>query len=321
MSNSYALIADIGATNARFAIADHQGFHDPLILQCEDYPGLADAAQDYLERTGHKDKPKAASFAVAAPVIGGDVDITNNPWAFNIPQTKEALGLDYFNVMNDFVAIALAVPHLKAEDTDQITDGTSVDKAPIAIIGAGTGLGVSSVFWTGDKHIAVAAEGGHVTMPAKTQREFDIFRTLRYKYRHVSAERVCSGKGLVNIYNAIVVLDGRDDLPERTPSEISDAAINQTCDACEEALDKMMGFLGTIAGNLALSIGAQGGVYIAGGIPAKLGQYFFDSRFADEFARKGRFEKYLSTIPAYLIKNPYVAFVGLQADLMTQKAV
>ena len=153
-------------------------------------------------------------------------------------------------------------------------------------------------------------------MPAKTQREFDLFRTLRYKYSHVSAERVCSGKGLVNLYNAIRILDGHDDLPERTAPEISELALQQKCKVCEEALDKMCRFLGSAAGNLAISIGAFGGVYIAGGIPVKLGDFFFNSSFYEEFLAKGRFKNYLAEIPVYLIDHPHIAFVGLQADLI-----
>lgn len=149
-------------------------------------------------------------------------------------------------------------------------------------------------------------------MPARTRREFDIFKTLRHKYRHVSAERVCSGKGLKNIYDTIRIIDKRLDLPERTPEDISAAALDQRCDTCMESLDLMMGFLGTIAGNLALTIGAHGGVYLAGGIPAQLADYIATSRFREEFERKGRFEDYLKTIPTTIVTHDYPAFLGLQ---------
>lgn len=321
MNDNYALIADIGATNARFALADQEGFHDPIVLQCEDYPGFADAARDYLSQVKAPGKPVAGSFAIAGPVEGDDINVTNNPWAFNIPQLKTDLDLAQMQVVNDFVAVALSVPNLKDEDYTQLGPGAPVDKKPIGILGAGTGLGVASLIWCGDRYVPVAGEGGHVTMSARTQREFDLFNTLHYKYRHVSAERVCSGKGLANLYNAIIMVDKRDDLPERTPEEISKAALDKSCPVCVEALDLMMGVLGTAAGNLALTIGAHGGIYIAGGIPAKLGDYFFNSRFREEFARKGRFESYLAAIPTYVITNPYTAFIGLQADLVTRRAI
>jgi len=312
MTASSSLIADIGATNARFAMADAKGVHDQKILQCADYPSIVDATQAYLKDSGNK--PKRAAFAIAGPVSGDRFEMTNHNWKFSIRETQQSLGLDRFELMNDFKAIALGVPHLTKNDIKQV--GGSQTAAPggaIGILGPGTGLGVASLIWDGNKYIAVPGEGGHVTMPAKTQREFDLFRTLRYKYHHISAERVCSGKGLENLYNAIRILDGHDTLPDRTAAQISEAALDKSCNVCTEALDKMMGFLGAVAGNLAVTLGASGGIYIAGGIPAKLGEYFFNSRFRDEFESKGRYKAYLGPIPTYLITHPNIAFVGLQS--------
>lgn len=306
------LIADIGATNARFALADETGFYEQKVLQCADYPGLLEAAQAYLQTAGAK--PERGAFAIAGPVSGDIFEMTNHLWKFSIAETQRSLGLSAFTLMNDFKAIALGIPHLKPADLKKIGGNqTAQPQGTIGIVGPGTGLGVASLFWDGHKYRANSGEGGHVTMAAKTQREFDLFRTLRYKYRHVSAERVCSGKGLVNIYNAIRILDGHEDLPDRTPEQIAQAAIEKSCLACEEALDKMMGFLGAIAGDLAVTLGAFGGIYIAGGIPAKLGEYFFSSRFRSEFEAKGRFDQYLKPIPTYLITHPFTAFVGLQS--------
>lgn len=312
MTGSLGLIADIGATNARFAVADEKGFYEQKVLACADYPTIVDAANTYL--SGLKGPaPKRAAFAIAGPVTGDFFEMTNHAWDFSISETQKALGFGEFVLMNDFKALALAVPHLKNEDLKQVGGDQPFDKTgPIGIIGPGTGLGVASLVWDGHKYVAVPGEGGHVTMSAKTQREFDIFRTLRYKYRHVSAERVCSGKGLVNIYNAIRILDGHEGLPDRTPEEIAQRAIEQTCPVCEETLDKMMGFLGTVAGDLAVTLAATGGIYIAGGIPAKLGDYFFNSRFRKEFEAKGRHEDYMQAIPTALITHPFTAFVGLQ---------
>lgn len=313
MMAASSLIADIGATNARFALADTNGVYDQKILKCEDYPTIVDAAKTYLDGLNGK-TPKRAAFAIAGPVSGDYFQMTNHHWKFSINETKLDLGLDQFELMNDFKAIALGVPHLKPEDIKQIGgDQRAVHAAPIGVIGPGTGLGVASLVWGGSSYIAVPGEGGHVTMAAKTQREFDIFRTLRYKYHHISAERVCSGKGLVNIYNAIKILDGHESLPDRTPEQIAECALNKTCPVCEESLEKMLAFLGTVAGNLAVTLGAAGGIYIAGGIPAKLGEYFFNSRFRKEFEAKGRYEGYLKPIPTYLITHPNIAFVGLQS--------
>lgn len=319
MTNAFGLIADIGATNARFALVNESGFFDQKVLECNSFPTILEAVNSYLQLCPAK--PSYAAFAVAGPVTGDAFEMTNNPWRFSVEETRGALGLVSLELMNDFQAIAMGIPFLTQKDVVQV-GGQQTPKqcATIGVIGPGTGLGVAALFWDGQKYITNACEGGHVTMPAKTQREFDLFRTLRYKYSHVSAERVCSGKGLVNIYNGIRILDGHEKIPDRTPEEIAKCAIEQTCDICEESLDKMMGFLGTTAGDLALSLGAQGGIYIAGGIPAKLGDYFMRSRFRNDFETKGRFSDYLKAIPTYLIVHPFTAFVGLQHHILTQKA-
>lgn len=321
MGAGMGLIADIGATNARFALADERGFYEQKVLQCADYPTIVDAAKAYLDMIGEK-KPKRGAFAIAGPISGDYFEMTNHLWKFSIRETQGSLGLDGFTLMNDFKAIALGIPHIKDEDLKSVGgDQRPVPMAPKVVVGPGTGLGVASLTWDGTHYRAVSGEGGHVTMPAKTQREFDLFRTLRYKYHHISAERVCSGKGLVNIYNAIRILDGHEDLPDRTPEQIAENAMAKSCPACVEALEKMMGFLGTIAGDLALTLGAHGGVYIAGGIPAKLGEYFFNSRFRSEFEAKGRFAQYLKPIPTLLITHPFIAFVGLQHFLAEDQAL
>lgn len=319
METSSGLIADIGGTNARFALANQQGYTHEKVLKCDDFQGITQAVEAYLDLVNPPVKPKTAAFAVAGPVTGDRFEAVNLPWRFSIQETKERLGFEHFELLNDFKAIAMGVPHLEAADIRQIGEGTPQPHAPIGIVGPGTGLGVASLFWDGQKYIPVPGEGGHVTMSAKTQREFDIFRTLHYKYRHVSAERVCSGKGLVNIYNAIRILDGRDDLPDSTPEDISVRALSESCETCVEALDLMMGFLGVLAGNLALTLGAHGGIYVGGGIVHKLGEAFFKSRFRREFAAKGRLAAYLDPIPTYAILHPYPAFVGLHADLMRVK--
>lgn len=315
----YGLIADIGATNARFALVDEKGIYHPEVLQCEDFPSLKAAADAYLDHIGAKTRPTAAVLAVAAPVSGDQVTFTNNPWSFCIPDIKTEMKLSYLSVINDFEAVARGIPHLSESDIVQIGEGTPESYAPRAVIGPGTGLGVAGLFWNGREYMPNPCEGGHVTMAARTQREFDIFRTLRYKYSHVSAERVCSGKGLVNIYNAIRILDGRDELPERTAEEIGAAACAATCPVCVEALSLMMRFLGRVAGDLAMTLNALGGVYIAGGIPLKLGSFFFDSEFRKEFTARGRYESFMKKIPTYLITHPNIAFLGLQKYLDEKK--
>lgn len=315
MAGMPGLIADIGGTNARFALVDESGIHDEQILKCADYPGLLEAAQAYLNQV--KQKPKRACMAIAGPVKGDRFEMTNHVWSFSIDETRKTLGLDQFTLMNDFKALALSLPHLKGADLKQLGRGKAQDRAPMGILGPGTGLGVGSLAWGGDKYVALPGEGGHVTMPARTPREFALFNTLlEMKYHHISAERVCSGKGLENLYMAFRRLDGRDDLPGRNASEISNLGMSGKCNVCRETLDLMITFLGRIAGNLALTLGAHGGIYIAGGVVGHLGAYFENSNFRAEFEDKGRFKDYLAEIPTFVIKHPFPAFVGLRADLL-----
>jgi glucokinase len=240
--------------------------------------------------------------------------MTNHPWDFSIEKTKTALGLSSLVVMNDFEAVARGVPLLSPSDVVAVGgDQKPIAGAPIGIVGPGTGLGIAALVMGADgQYVPVPGEGGHVTAAAQTQREFDVIKILHQKYRHVSVERVCSGKGLVNLYQALRVLDGRNDLPETLEAEeISRRAMESRCPVCAEALDMMMAFLGNVSGNLALTLNAFGGVYLAGGICLQLGEGFMNSRFRAVFEAKGRYEDYLRQVPTYLIRHPYIAFVGL----------
>lgn len=312
----YGLIADIGGTNARFALADEAGYYEEKVLKCADFDGPTEAVRAYLETLGQKSLPRRGAFALAGPITGDVFTAANLPWTFSISETAKILRFEQFGVYNDFEAVAMAIPFLKEGEREQIGPGKPKEHAPIGVLGPGTGLGVASVVWTGSAWKALPGEGGHVTAPAKSQREFDVVNALYKKYRHISAERVCSGKGLVNLYNALRMLEWRDDAPDRTPEEISAAALSGECSLCAEALDMMMGYLGRIAGNLALTIGAHGGIYIAGGIVGGMSDYLKASRFREEFEAKGPLQEFVAQMPTYLIRHPYPAFLGLQSHLM-----
>ncbi len=311
------LIADIGGTNARFALTNAQKIYAAHTLKCADYPTIVAAVNAYLEQHCTEHKPDRASFAIAGPISGDTFKLTNNPWQFSVEETRKTLKMTSLRLMNDFAAVAAGVPHIGEKHLKKIGGGKAVKDQTIGIIGPGTGLGVAALFWDGSRYRVNPCEGGHVTMPPKNQRQLDLFNILRKKYDHISAERVCSGNGLVNLYNAIRTLDDLNELPERTAQEISQNAISDSCACCKESLDLMLEFLGTVAGNLSLTLGAYSGIYIAGGIPTKLGDYFFSSPFRQAFEDKGRFQTYQRDIPAYLIDHPNIAFVGLQADLNT----
>jgi glucokinase len=311
------LIADIGATNARFAFVRDDKLEQVKVLNCADYPTLADAVISYLSKTDVR--PDDAIFAIATSLDGSDnVVMTNHDWTFSIQETAQKIGIKHLRVINDFTALAYAIPHLDEKDRLQVGQGTAVAHMPIGIIGPGSGLGVAAVVFSGTRPVPVTTEGGHVTIPATSAREFSLFEFLRRsKYHHISAERILSGKGIVNVYNAIREVDGLS-LPERTAEEITKDALDKTCPVCIETLDLFCHFLGVVAGNLALTYGAFGGIYIAGGIVPRFLDFFKTSRFRESFVSKGRFRDYMERIPTFVITHPYPGLVGLKN--LAQKA-
>jgi glucokinase len=311
MTTAPALIADIGGTHARFALVDAEGrAGEPTVMRCADYPGPAQAAQAFLAVHGGV-RPRHAAFAVASPITDDVVDLTNSAWHFSIEAVRSELGLDRFDVINDFTAVALSVRHLRPEHVVKVGGGASVAGAPIAVLGPGTGLGVSALVPDmGGRWTALATEGGHVTMAAVTTQEDAVLEWLRQRFGHVSAERILSGPGMVNLYEAVSALRGRP-AAYSTPDAISQRGLDGSCPLCRETLDLFFAMLGTVAGNLALSIGARGGVYIAGGILPRMQAAFAQSGFRRRFEDKGRFLDYLSPIPTWLVVHPQPAFAGL----------
>ena len=315
MSNgSVGLIADVGGTNARFALCSAAGeFISPVTLLCREYDSLESAVRAYLKRIDYRGTPiKTAAFAVACPVLQDFVSMTNNDWSFSIRGLQKALGLNSLTVVNDFVAQALAVPLLTQAQKIKIGTGEPTEGFPIAVVGPGTGLGVSVLVPQNDgTWKALASEGGHATMPAPFPEEERVISFLRQEYGHVSAERVVSGMGLTNLYRTLLKLRG-DESIVLPPEEISKRALAGDS-LCREAVQMMFGLLGTLAGNLALTVGALGGVYIAGGIIPRDGllEMFKESSFRIRFEAKGRFTSYLSRIPTYVMVLDYPAFLGL----------
>ncbi len=305
------LIADIGGTNARFALVPpgaSQG-QQPLTLACADFPGPAEAALAYLRKVAPPVPPARAAFAVACPVLADSVAMTNHAWRFSIEEVRQTLSLERLEVVNDFIAVALAVPHLQAADQATICPGRSAPGAPIAVAGPGTGLGVSLLVPRQGRWQAIATEGGHVTMAAQTAREDAILAWLRQHFDHVSAERVLSGPGLANIHAALRGLAGLPPQP-LAPADITGQALAGE-PLARESLDLFFAFLGTFCGNLALTLGARGGLALAGGILPRLLPALKASAFAERFRDKGRFRDWLAPLPVDLVTHPYPAFVGL----------
>lgn len=303
------LIADIGGTHVRFAVADRTGLHDAQTLLVADFPGPLEAVDAYLKNHA---RPSCAIFAVAGPVGGDRFELTNFPWIFSVSGLSARLGFDV-TLINDFHAQALAIPVLTADRVVKLGGGDATPGGPIGVMGPGTGLGVAMLVHDGHRYMAVPGEGGHVTLPVVSPREAAIRDwLLAHKYSHVSAERVCSGKGLLNLYAAIRALDGRD-LPDRSPEDITARAMTGACDTCVECLDLMLRFLGRVAGNLALTAGALGGVYLTGGILPRLGAAYLEgSRLRAEFVAKGRHRGYMDAIPLFLVNDPLLGLQGLR---------
>jgi len=307
-----ALLADIGGTHARFALAGGTGFAEPVVMRCLDYEGPAEAAAAYLATHAAGQRPDRGAFAVASPISGDRIEMTNSPWRFSVEDTRAALGLADLKVINDFTAAALAVPHLAPADRLTIGGGHVVPDQPIGVLGPGTGLGVSALIPASNGWAALAGEGGHVTMAAATDREARILDWLRARFDHVSAERLLSGQGLVNLYQAISAIDGHQAVFS-TPDMISRAGLDGSCAISRETVETFFAMLGTVAGNLALTLGARGGIYLAGGILPRMAEAFRRSGFRQRFEEHGRFQSYLAEIPTALIVHPLPAFLGLAA--------
>jgi glucokinase len=310
-----ALLADIGGTNVRFALLQASGeITDSLVLSCADYPHVNDAITDYYARTQPAVLPDAAAFAVAAPPHEAFIKFVNQPWEFYLRDVKERHHLKVFKVVNDFTAVALSLPHLGDADRQQIGEGVPQAGYPLTVLGPGTGLGVSTLVPAKDpKYIILTNnEGGHFTIPPMTDRESDVLTVLRRRFNHVSAERVLSGPGLVNIYEALRELDGLDKL-HLEPAEITRRGLANSEPQAHEALDMFCAFLGTAASNVCITAAAYGGVYLAGGILPRIAGFFEDSKFRKRFETKGRFSHYLEAAPTYVIRHPLPAFVGLKA--------
>lgn len=310
------LIGDIGATHVRFAIVDRGTIARPRVLMTGDYPSIADAITAYLQAEAAATIPRDAVLAVASPVTGDRIALTNSPWTFSIEALRGRFAFRKLSVVNDFTAVALAIPHLTEKDRVQIGPGSPSGEAPIGVIGPGTGLGVSALVPAGGRWHAIPGEGGHVTMPAADPRESAVLDLMRRRFDHVSAERVLSGPGLLNIYNALCELASVP-AASYTPAQITDRKICEDDLRCRDTVAMFCAMLGTVSGNLALTLGARGGIYLAGGIAPKLGAALEQSAFRQRFEEKGRLRAYLASIPTYVVTHPIPAFVGA-AGLLRQ---
>jgi glucokinase len=309
------LVADIGGSNARFGLVRAVGvMTSARVYAVAEYPSLEEAIAHYLSEEAQAVRPTQAVIAVAAPVAGDAVALTNHPWAFSSGKLREHFNFKRLRVINDFVANALAVPHLIEADLLKIGQGHAAKDAPIGVIGPGTGFGVSALIHAAGDVWPIETEGGHVTMAPADAQESAVLDHMRQRFDHVSAERILSGPGLVNLYETLCTLAGVH-AASLTPAEITDPRTWTVDSYAHEATTMFCAMLGTLAGNLALTFGARGGIYIVGGIVPSLGSIFVESEFRTRFEAKGRFRDYLAAIPTYVIRHPLPALLGAAALL------
>jgi glucokinase len=313
------LLADIGGTNARFALETAPGkIEFILVLKCADYATLSDALRTYLMQSEAielgADKAKKMGIAIANPVHGDSIQMMNHHWKFSIQAMKQEFAFDTFLVANDFKALAMSLPFLNDTQKVQVGSGQSQANSVIGLIGPGTGLGVSGLIPANGKWQALDSEGGHTSFAPTNQLEIELLQFALQQHRHVSSERFLSGAGMQLTYQALAARN-QTTAEEIDIPEIMRRGLSNECPLCRETLSTFCEMLGSMAGNLAITLGTTGGMYIGGGIVPRLGQFFTDSNFRNRFEHKGRLTKYLSQIPTYVITEPYPAFIGISALL------
>jgi glucokinase len=311
-------VADIGGTNARFGLVrEPQG---PVVqiqsLTGSDHTSLQAAARAYLEtELAPGEAVGRAALAVAAPITELPVRLTNSHWIISVDDIRTGLDIPHVKLLNDFEALALALPHLKAPDEIKpFGKGKPQPTWPKAIIGPGTGLGVAGCVPVGERWIAVAAEGGHVTVAPADEFELALVGIMQKGFDHLSAERLLSGTGLPGLHAAVCEVRG-EPVETLTPAEISKRALEDKDPCAMATLDTFCAMLGSFAGNVALTLGARGGVFIGGGIAQRLGDHLIRSRFRERFESKGRMSRYLHDIETSLVISPHAALTGAAAAL------
>jgi glucokinase len=308
------LLADIGGTFTRLAIVGADGELTHLATRANaEFAGPLALFCSYLRGLPAKLPPPArAAVAVASTVIGDEVRMTNLDWSFSASALAEGLGLGSLQVLNDFTALALSLPRLLPGDIVQIGHGDAAPDCPMAVLGPGTGLGVSGLIPHAHGWTPLATEGGHVTLAPCDAEEGRLLEWLRQRYGHASAERVLSGSGLIDLYNYVTAGKGET---IASAERVTDLAINLNDAHARRVFDIFFALLGTVAGNVALTLGARGGVYLAGGILPRVLDLLQASAFRERFVAKGRFRAYLEAIPTVVIVDPYPAFKGLKSVL------
>ena len=307
------LVGDIGGTNARFAVVEHAqaAASEPQIVHTADFATIDDAIRSaVLERLGVQ--PRSALLALAGPVIGDEIPLTNCPWVVKPKKMAGTVGLADVMLLNDFEAQALAVVALGDEHVEKIGGGKALPHAGRAVLGPGTGLGVAGLIKTDGKWVPVPGDGGHMDIGPRTPRDYQVWPHIEPLEGRVSGEQILSGRGLVATYRAVAIADGKTPTLD-TPADVTKAALAKSDPVAEEALALFATCLGRTAGDVALVFKAQGGVYLAGGIAQRILPALKAGNFRAAFDDKAPHSEWMAEIPVYVITDPLGALAGLAA--------
>ncbi len=317
------LAGDVGGTKTSLGLfSTEAGPRRPLrtaTYASGDYPSLEAVARQFLSDTDAD--VSCASFGVAGPVVAGSSRITNLPWLVEADHLGASLGAGEVSLLNDLQAIAHAIPWLDSRDLYPLNEGQPDPTGAVAILAPGTGLGAAFITTDGLHSAVHASEGGHADFAPSNPLEVDLVRFLQSRHGHVSCERVCSGRGIPNIY-AFFKDTGRHEEPQWLADRLAEASDptpviaaaaledGSRCPICVATLDAFVGILGSAAGNLALTVLATGGVYLGGGIPRRILTALERPEFLRAFGSKGRMSPLLARVPVHVITNPDVALIG-----------
>lgn len=308
------LVADIGGTNARFGlvtgISDEGTFAIERIEKFKgaDFSTFEDVVSRFLSNHGDM-KVNTACVAIAGPVVGDRVQMTNLPWGFSQKALKTTFGLSHFVAINDYTALAMSTASLNEKDLESVIAKPKALGGNKAILGPGTGLGVAGLSRFKDSWVAIPSQGGHVNLPISDTYELELMTALMAQHNYVSAETCLSGMGLVHLYRAVCSVDGKD-AAAYEPANISELALHGEDSACKKTLEFFCSMLGSVAANAALTYGATGGVYITGGIIPRFVDFLKASKFAERFVAKGPMSEYVEQIPVDVVVHDTPALIG-----------
>ena len=313
------LVGDVGGTNARFALVDTEGrIRNLHVFEAKQYGSLTDVIADYLKRTVGSRRPPRAVIAVAGPVLDGEIEFTNLDWQVSEGDLLAHFEFEAVKLINDFAGQALACPLLTADDLrplgPKLRGGSD---CPMVVLGAGTGFGVAGLARGDRGDLALATEGGHAAFAPSDEVEYAVWKRLKAQHGRVSIERLLSGQGLYDLYLTLVEMRGSHAFLADQRA-VMDAG-NAGDELAGETLDRFCGVLGSVAGDLALTFGARGGVFVSGGIAPRMAERLATGTFRERFEDKGRLKPYVEQIPTSLVLHPYPAIVGAARELETME--